>query len=82
VGKTNLHVHNSNIAIIQGFKEYCALMFFKGALLTDPNGILETPVRTRRRLARSGSPVLGKYPRWNPSLKPIFGKPLQWKKPG
>ena len=33
----------SNIVIIQGFKEYCALMFFKGALLNDPNGILKKP---------------------------------------
>jgi uncharacterized protein YdeI (YjbR/CyaY-like superfamily) len=32
-----------NIVIIQGFKEYCALMFFKGALLSDPNGILISP---------------------------------------
>ncbi len=30
----------SNIVIIQGFKEYCALMFFKGALLKDANHIL------------------------------------------
>src|SRR6188474_525459 len=30
---------NSNIVLIHGFKEYCALLFFKGALL-DPNGIL------------------------------------------
>jgi len=34
---------NSNIVILQGFKEYCALMFFKGALLSDPNAILRTP---------------------------------------
>lgn len=31
---------NSNIVLIHGFKEYCALLFFKGALLNDPNGIL------------------------------------------
>src|SRR6266487_6783593 len=31
----------SNIVIIQGFKEFCALLFCKGALLTDPNGILK-----------------------------------------
>ncbi|MDB5226754.1 MAG: hypothetical protein JWN78_947 [Bacteroidota bacterium] len=31
---------NSNIVLIQGFKEYCALLFFKGVLLKDPNGIL------------------------------------------
>ena len=34
---------NSNIVIISGFKEYCALNLFKGALLGDPNGILVRP---------------------------------------
>jgi uncharacterized protein YdeI (YjbR/CyaY-like superfamily) len=29
-----------NVVLIHGFKEYCALLFFKGALLNDPNGIL------------------------------------------
>jgi len=32
--------HNSNIVLMHGFKEYCALLFFKGALLKDDNGIL------------------------------------------
>ena len=31
---------NSNIVLLHGFKEYCALLFFKGALLNDPNSIL------------------------------------------
>ena len=30
----------SNIVLIHGFKEYFALLFFKGALLKDPKGIL------------------------------------------
>jgi uncharacterized protein YdeI (YjbR/CyaY-like superfamily) len=30
----------SNIVLIHGFKEYCALLFFKGALLNDAKGIL------------------------------------------
>src|SRR6187200_923891 len=30
----------SNIVLIHMFKEYCALLFFKGALLNDANGIL------------------------------------------
>jgi uncharacterized protein YdeI (YjbR/CyaY-like superfamily) len=30
----------SNIVLIHGFKEYCAFLFFKGALLNDPEGIL------------------------------------------
>jgi uncharacterized protein YdeI (YjbR/CyaY-like superfamily) len=29
-----------NIVLIHGFKEYCAVLFFKGALLNDANGIL------------------------------------------
>jgi uncharacterized protein YdeI (YjbR/CyaY-like superfamily) len=31
---------NTNIVLIHGFKDYCALLFFKGALLNDANGIL------------------------------------------
>jgi uncharacterized protein YdeI (YjbR/CyaY-like superfamily) len=30
----------TNIVLIHVFKEYCALLFFKGALLDDPEGIL------------------------------------------
>ncbi len=30
----------SNIVLIHGFNEYCALLFFKGALLKDPKSIL------------------------------------------
>lgn len=30
----------SNIVLIHDFKEYCALLFFKGALMKDPKGIL------------------------------------------
>lgn len=33
-------VDKANVVIIHGFKEYCALLFFKGALMKDPNGIL------------------------------------------
>lgn len=33
-------LQNKNIVLIHGFKEYCALLFFKGALLKDPKRIL------------------------------------------
>jgi uncharacterized protein YdeI (YjbR/CyaY-like superfamily) len=32
--------NGQNIVLIHGFKEYCALLFFKGALMQDPEGIL------------------------------------------
>jgi uncharacterized protein YdeI (YjbR/CyaY-like superfamily) len=33
-------IDKSNIVLIHVFKEYCALLFFKGALLSNSNGIL------------------------------------------
>jgi len=33
-------LQKKNIVLIHGFKEYCALLFFKGSLLQDANGIL------------------------------------------
>ncbi|WGD64850.1 YdeI/OmpD-associated family protein [Bacillus subtilis] len=32
--------NNKNVVLIHGFKEYCALLFHKGALLQDAHGIL------------------------------------------
>jgi uncharacterized protein YdeI (YjbR/CyaY-like superfamily) len=40
-GKPCYQFENKNVVIIQGFKEYCALLFFKGVLLKDPEGILK-----------------------------------------
>ena len=36
------NLEQRNIVLIHVFKEYCALLFFKGALLPDPEGILVT----------------------------------------
>src|SRR6266567_2867943 len=40
-GKPCYTFQKSNIVIIQGFKEFCAFLFCKGALLNDPKGILK-----------------------------------------
>ncbi len=34
---------NKNVLIISAFKAYCAISFFKGALLSDKGGVLEKP---------------------------------------
>ena len=39
-GKPCYTYQTSNIVLIHGFKDYCALLFFKGALLKDSQGIL------------------------------------------
>jgi uncharacterized protein YdeI (YjbR/CyaY-like superfamily) len=40
-GKPCYTFQKSNIVIIQGFKEFCALLFCQGALLKDPGNILK-----------------------------------------
>lgn len=42
-GKPCYQFQKGNVAIIQPFKEQCGFMFFKGALLNDPDGMLEAP---------------------------------------
>ena len=42
-GKPCYTFQKSNIVVIIPLKEYCALMFCKGALLNDANGILIKP---------------------------------------
>jgi uncharacterized protein YdeI (YjbR/CyaY-like superfamily) len=39
-GQACYDVDGSNVVLIHGFKDYCALLFMKGALLKDPKGIL------------------------------------------
>ncbi len=34
-----------NVVLMHGFKDYCALLFFKGALMKDPKGILVQQTR-------------------------------------
>ncbi len=39
-GKPCYEFEGRNIVLMHGFKEYCALLFTKGALLNDPKGLL------------------------------------------
>jgi uncharacterized protein YdeI (YjbR/CyaY-like superfamily) len=46
-GKPCFLLEGKNVVLIQGFNEYIALMFFKGALLKDPKGVLARPGQHR-----------------------------------
>ena len=39
-GQACYDLDGGNVVLIHGFKDYCALLFMKGALLRDPKGIL------------------------------------------
>ena len=48
-GKPCYTMDGKNVVIIQGFKEYCALGFFQGALLNDPKKLLVQLGQVQRR---------------------------------
>jgi uncharacterized protein YdeI (YjbR/CyaY-like superfamily) len=39
-GQPSYALDGKNVALIHGFKEYCAILFNKGVLLKDPKGVL------------------------------------------
>jgi uncharacterized protein YdeI (YjbR/CyaY-like superfamily) len=39
-GQACYDLNGSNVLLIHGFKDYCALLFMRGALLKDPKGLL------------------------------------------
>lgn len=52
-GKPCYSHDGANICLMQEFKDFLALMFFKGALLADPGGVLESQganTRSARRI--------------------------------
>ncbi len=52
-GQACYDLDGRNVVLIHGFKDYCALLFMKGALLEDPEGILiqQTPnVQSARQI--------------------------------
>ena len=44
-GQACYDLEGGNVVLIHGFKDYCALLFMKGALLKDPAGILVQQTR-------------------------------------
>ena len=69
-----------NVAIIQGFRDYCALMFFKGALLRDPK---RNSSRTGKHAGGAADPVRqrsGDRGDGTRREEPISVKPLMWKR--
>ncbi|MEZ5500510.1 MAG: YdeI/OmpD-associated family protein [Steroidobacteraceae bacterium] len=44
-GQACYDLDGRNVVLIHGFKDYCALLFMKGALLKDPKGLLVQQTR-------------------------------------
>ncbi len=81
-GKPCYTFQNSNIVLIHGFTEFCALLFFKGALLKDAKGILVQQtenVQAARQIRFTNVPEIGKM---EPILKAYIKEAIEVEKAG
>lgn len=74
--------HGKNVAIVAAFKEYCSISFFQGALLSDPDGLLEKPGEQTQasRLIRFKSKQ--EFKRKFPYLRPYLFEAMEIEKAG
>ncbi|TBW49393.1 hypothetical protein EZI54_19915 [Marinobacter halodurans] len=81
-GKPCYTFEGSNVLILQGFKDFCALLFTKGALLDDPAGILRKPgenTQSARRVTFTCTQAVGEL---EPVLKAYIEAAIDVEKAG
>jgi uncharacterized protein YdeI (YjbR/CyaY-like superfamily) len=81
-GKPCFTFQESNVVIIQGFKEYCALMFCKGALLKDSKGILKKPGENTQAARQIRFTNVQEIARMEPILKAYIHEAVDAEKAG
>jgi len=72
----------SNIVIIHGFKEYCALLFMKGVLLKDPRGILVTQTENTQAARQIRFTNVREILEMEPTLKAYINEAIEVEKAG
>jgi uncharacterized protein YdeI (YjbR/CyaY-like superfamily) len=71
-----------NVVLIHGFKEYCAILFFKGALLKDANGILITQTENTQAARQIRFTNLQEIQEMEPTLKAYIQEAIEVEKAG
>src|SRR5208282_4901825 len=81
-GQACYDLDGGNVVLIHGFKDYCALLFMKGALLKDPKGILiqQTKNVQAARQIRFGS--LGQIGKQKAAIKSYINEAIALEKSG
>lgn len=72
----------SNVVLIHGFKEYCAFLFFKGALLSDPDGILIKQTETVQSARQMRFTDVDEIVQLAPTLKAYIHEAIEIEKAG
>lgn len=73
---------NKNIVLMHGFKEYCALLFFKGALMKDPKGILIQQTENVQAARQIRFKSLSEIVKMKPTLKAYIKEAVEVEKSG
>jgi uncharacterized protein YdeI (YjbR/CyaY-like superfamily) len=73
---------NSNIVLIHVFKEYCALLFIKGALLKDPIGILIQQTKNTQAARQIRFTNVEEIVEMEPILKAYINEAIEVEKAG
>ena len=73
---------NTNIVLIHGFKDYCALLFFKGALLNDPNNILIQQTENVQSARQIRFTTAGEITKMKAALKAYIYEAIEVEKAG
>ncbi len=81
-GQPCYSLDGANVVLMHGFKEYCALLFMKGALLKDSKGILirqTENVQSGRQIRFTNAQEIGKLEK---TLKSYINEAIQIEKAG
>lgn len=81
-GKPCYTFQGSNVVIIQGFKAHCALMFFKGALLTDAAGVLRSQGQNTQSALRMEFTDVQQVAALEPTLRAYVAEAIEIEKAG
>lgn len=71
-----------NVLVIQGFKEYCAILFVKGVLLKDPAGVLITQTENVQSARQVRFTELDEIIELEPVLKAYIQEAIEIEKAG
>src|SRR6185437_15554850 len=74
--------NGGNVVLIHGFKEYCALLFMKGALLKDPKGILIQQTRNVQSARQIRFASLAQIRKQKAAVKAYIGEAIAVEKSG
>lgn len=74
--------NESNIVLMHGFKEYCALLFFKGALLSDTENILITQTENTQATRQIRFADIAEIIKLEPALKTYIYEAIETERAG